>query len=55
MIVSISLLALIQLLIIIYLIVDRRKRKETITTKSIKIGGYVIKIVDGNITTEPIK
>ena len=36
MIVSISLLALIQLLIIIYLIVDRRKRKETITTKSIK-------------------
>lgn len=55
MIESIALLASIQLLIIIYLIVDRKKRKKRITTNSIKIGGYVIRIVNGQISTEPIK
>jgi hypothetical protein len=55
MIETITLLAFIQLFVIIYLIVDRQKRRKGITTNSIKIGGYVIKIVDGNITTEPIK
>ncbi|WP_156102287.1 hypothetical protein [Muricauda sp. MAR_2010_75] len=48
-------LAIIQLLVILYLYLERQNSKNSITTKKLIVGGFVIRIVNGELSIEPRK